>query len=112
LVDQIVEAILPLEKGPIMICDTFRYTALSIVIGFVTLSVDCVSAIAQEYRLCIGEYPQKCPVKYDQYSYCGASADVVAAKICRAMKYRLVHLGTQGGNKCGYEWYLVECLNN
>jgi len=96
-----------------VICDR---VVLILIAGVVTAI--SAPAVAKEYRLCIGEYDQRCPVSHNVFAGCGASPDIVAADTCakttrdgkkESVPYRLIHQGSHGGNRCGYEWYLIEC---
>jgi hypothetical protein len=74
---------------------------------------------ARDYRLCIGEFDEKCPVAHNVYAGCGANPDTVADNTCavtvqgqkKFMPHRLIHQGSHDGNRCGYEWYSVECID-
>jgi hypothetical protein len=78
----------------------------------------CFSAAAKDYRLCIGEFDGKSPVAPIVYAGCGADPQKVAAETCaiyvegqpKAVPYRLIHEGSHDGNRCGYEWYTIQCL--
>ncbi len=77
-------------------------------------------AAAREYRLCVGEFDEKCPVSHNVFAGCGANADTVADNTCairlqgqlRHIPYRLIHQGSHDGNRCGYEWFSIECLDD
>jgi hypothetical protein len=78
----------------------------------------CVTAAsAGTYSLCIGEYsePEKgspCP-RGQPYAYCGVDPKAEATKLCRQEGSSgdplVVHLRSQGGNKCGYEFFTITC---
>jgi hypothetical protein len=77
-------------------------------------------ATGREYRLCVGEFDEKCPVSHNVSGGCGANADAIADATCairlqgevKHIPYRLIHQGTHEGNRCGYEWYSIECLDD
>lgn len=72
-----------------------------------------------EYRLCIGEFDEKCPVSHTVWAGCGSNPDTVADNTCaitvqgqkKFVPHRLVHQGSHEGNRCGYEWYSIVCLD-
>jgi hypothetical protein len=90
---------------------------LRLTIVLLVISLEPIQASATNYRLCIGEYDEKCPVSHNVFAGCGAGADVVAANTCAKVQngqkvsvpYRLIHEGSHSGNRCGYEWYTIEC---
>ena len=68
-------------------------------------------------RFCIGS--GNCPVLVQVMKNCGSDANRVAEEICtihraggesRVLEYQLLHEGTRGGGKCGFNWYTVVCL--
>jgi hypothetical protein len=92
------------------------------IVGSILFSI-CLQASsvqAAEYRLCIGEFDQKCPVAHSVYAGCGADPQAVAASTCaiyldgqkKSVPYRIVHQGSHDGNRCGYEWYSINCLDD
>lgn len=78
------------------------------------------TAFGSQYRLCIGEFDEKCPVSHNVFGPCGSSPDVMADNTCairmqgtvRHLPYRIIHQGSHDGNRCGYEWYSIECLDD
>lgn len=75
---------------------------------------------ADRYTVCLGQFDRNCPVKHDVMIYCGSRIEDAAKSICavhdgdklQAVPYRIVHQGSTSGNACGYEWFLVTCLNS
>jgi hypothetical protein len=73
---------------------------------------------ATEFRVCIGELD--CPVPVDAMFPCGTSLEQAAATVCtihdngnvRVSPYRLIPQGQHEGNRCGYAWAKVLCLDN
>jgi hypothetical protein len=79
----------------------------------------CCPAVGKDYRLCIGEFDEKCPVSHNVWAGCGANPDTVADNTCavtvggqkKLIPHRLIHQGSHDGNRCGYEWYSIECMD-
>jgi hypothetical protein len=77
-------------------------------------------AAARDYTLCIGEFDEKCPVAHNVFGGCGSKPDAIADSTCAirfqgqvtSIPYRIIHRGSHDGNRCGYEWYLIECLED
>lgn len=85
------------------------------------------AATAGTYNLCLGEYWQDgrhnnanpggtvCPAANGNqlYDYCYVDPNAKAATICRQEgstgKPLVVHTSSQGGNRCGYEYYVLTC---
>jgi hypothetical protein len=78
------------------------------------------SSYGRDYRLCIGEFDEKCPVSHNVFAGCGTDPDTVADNTCavtvqgqkKFLPHRLIHQGSHDGNRCGYEWYQIECIEN
>lgn len=96
-----------------------RCALLLMAFGF---SFCALPASAGTYNLCLGEYWQDgkhfgtiCPAPGGNqlYDYCYVNPNAVAKKICSqegsTAKPTVVHTGTNGGNKCGYEYYVITC---
>jgi len=95
-------------------------SAMSLALGLTSvLGAYGAAANAKDYRLCIGEYDEKCPVSHDVFAGCGADPDIVAENTCaitlqgqkKYIPHRLIHQGSHDGNRCGYEWYSIECID-
>lgn len=79
----------------------------------------CSSAAASTYRLCIGEFEEKCPFPHEAFAGCYANPDTEADRICTvsaggqqtAVPHRIIHEGQRSGNRCGYELYIIECMD-
>jgi len=105
-----------------------RYLASSSAFLVATLCV--TAATAGTYTLCLGEYWQDgrhnnanpggtvCPAAggTQLYGYCSPpdpSPNAIAAGVCRQEGSTgtptIVHPSSQGGNKCGYEYYVITC---
>jgi hypothetical protein len=89
-------------------------------VGLLMLLMSAANTAADSissYTLCIGEFDKNCPVAHDASGPCGANPDDLAKNICsltvngqkQFSPYRLIQRGVQGGNRCGYAWYTVEC---
>jgi hypothetical protein len=99
--------------------ETLRGTTARVIAISGMIAAVHTSATATEFRLCIGEYEGGCFSAHERYEYCGASPDVVAARICNTVidnkgqpvPYHVTLLNDRGGNKCGYSLYRVECLD-
>lgn len=99
--------------------EVLKATLLVMATAFGLTSTFSLLAEAKDYRLCIGEFDEKCPVGHDVYAGCGADPDVVADSTCAIslqgkktlVPHRLIHQGSHSGNRCGYEWYSIECLD-
>jgi|SRR5882724_4019729 len=86
-------------------------------------ALQCVTAAtAGTYSLCLGEYWQDgkhhgaiCPAPggTQLYDYCYTDPKKIAAKICAQEgstgTHTIVHTASHGGNKCGYEFYVITC---
>lgn len=81
-----------------------------------------IPAAAGSYNLCLGEYWQDgrhggpiCPAPGGNqiYDYCYTNPNKKAAAICAQEGSTgtptVVHTGSHGGNKCGYEFYVITC---
>lgn len=102
-----------------MRCDKGSWVAdLIAILGMLIVVV--VPAAATEHRLCIGEYERGCPVSHDLYGYCGESVQLIVARNCtkivdgksQSVPFNFTQLGSRDGNKCGYTWFRVECLDD
>jgi hypothetical protein len=96
------------------------WIALFLIALFASLTFSAGRLNAEDrYTVCLGEFDRNCPVKHDVFIYCGTQIESEAKSICtvhdgdkdRVSPYQIVHQGSTGGNKCGYEWFLVTCLN-
>jgi hypothetical protein len=75
---------------------------------------------AADFRVCIGEIENNCPVAHNSMFGCGTSFDQAAAVICaitvdgkkKISPYRVVPQGTHDGNRCGYSWGIIQCLDS
>jgi hypothetical protein len=76
------------------------------------------AAFADHFRVCMGENQANgCPVSHDAMFGCGVSIDDAANQLCAVTTngqktvapYNYVHQGSHGGNRCGYEWYDLNC---
>jgi hypothetical protein len=84
------------------------------------LSLYFPPAFGSQYRLCIGEFDEKCPVVHNVFGGCGSDPNILADNTCairmqesvKHLPYRIIHQGSHGGNRCGYEWYSIECLDD
>jgi hypothetical protein len=92
--------------------------ALAGLLLLIASSTDVVIAESiSRFTLCIGEFDPNCPFAHDAFGSCGASPEELAKNICsltvdgqkRFSPYRLIHSGSHSGNRCGYEWFTVEC---
>jgi hypothetical protein len=63
--------------------------------------------IITNYRICLGEYERNCP-PHDVYLYC--YEDVASWAHGRCDETKIVTLGSQPGNKCGYSSVQVICI--
>ncbi len=85
----------------------------------VALALSYSPAAAKDYRLCIGEFDEKCPVSHNVFAGCGANPHAIADETCALVvqgqktyvPHRLIHQGSHDGNRCGYEWYSIECID-
>jgi hypothetical protein len=95
----------------------FRRAAIRPAIALMVIANFLTPSAAKEYRVCVGEYERGCPVEHDIYLYCYASAQVIAARVCtktvngnsQSAPFKLIMLGSRGGNKCGYSWFKLVC---
>lgn len=77
-------------------------------------------ANADQYRVCVGEYENNCPVSHDATFPCGTSPDDAARQLCtitdnnqrKTTPYKIIRQGSHDGNRCGYEWFMVICVGN
>jgi hypothetical protein len=58
------------------------------------------------FRVCLGEYERNCP-PHDVYMYCYQDVNAWARQRCDIPK--VIPLGSQSGNKCGYTSVQVIC---
>jgi hypothetical protein len=58
------------------------------------------------FRVCLGEYERNCP-PHDVYMYCYQDVGAWASQRCDIAK--VIPLGSQSGNKCGYTSVQVIC---
>jgi len=66
------------------------------------------SAASVTYRMCLGEYERSCP-SHDVYQYCYYDVQGWANAKCGASTIQ--HYSSSGGDKCGYEMYMIICDN-
>jgi hypothetical protein len=62
--------------------------------------------IVTNFRVCLGEYERSCP-PHDVYMYCYQDVGAWAKSHCDDA--RMITLGSQSGNKCGYTSVQVIC---
>lgn len=89
--------------------------------GIVNCAVNIAPSSADmKFRPCVGEYDDKCPVAHDAWFGCGTTPDQMGQTLCtvhypdgktKTSPYRYVHQGSHEGNRCGYEWYSLTCLD-
>jgi hypothetical protein len=97
-----------------------KYVAASL--GFFGASLCAIDAVAGTYSLCLGEYWQDgrhhgpiCPAPGGNqlYNYCYTDPHAIASGICQQEGSTgtptVVHTGGHGGNKCGYDFYVITC---
>jgi hypothetical protein len=94
--------------------------ASSVFLSFLALTFSIAhSEAADRYTVCRGEFDRNCPVKHDVMINCGSNIEDSAKSICdvhdagdqHTTPYRIVTQGSTYGGSCGYEWYLVTCLD-
>src|SRR5437660_141142 len=91
-----------------------------LVTAFIVLLSGNCRADAIEFRVCIGEYEDKCPVSKDAMFGCGTTFDQAATSLCaitvdgqkKVSPYRVIPQGTHDGNRCGYSWGRIQCLDD
>jgi len=85
--------------------------------AFFGTALYATAASAVTYSLCIGEYSgakKRSPCPHGQpFAYCHADPNVQAALLCKFHGSKgapvVVHLRSQAGAKCGFEFYRVVC---
>jgi hypothetical protein len=73
-----------------------------------------------DFRVCIGEIENNCPVAHTAMFGCGTTFDDAAKIVCAITKdgqknvspYRVIPQGTHDGNRCGYSWGLIQCYDS
>jgi hypothetical protein len=97
---------------------SFRRAAIRYALALPLITIFQAPATAREYRVCIGEYERQCP-EHDVFEYCSGNPEAIAARVCSKTvngvnqpgRFRLIMLGDRGGNKCGYSWYSLLCVD-
>ena len=93
-------------------------TKFFMVLGL-AIGVGGSSAGAVDIRVCIGEYEDKCPVSKQAFFGCGTTFDQAANSVCaitidgqrKVSPYRVIKQGDHDGNRCGYTWGVIQCLD-
>jgi hypothetical protein len=115
-----------LQKVRIYLEDTLMIKYLASSMVFLAASMCVTPAPAGSYSLCLGEYWKDgkhdhvnggaiCPAPggTQLYDYCYVNPKAKAAGICRQEGSTgtptVVHTASHGGNKCGYEFYVITC---
>ncbi len=61
--------------------------------------------------LSTGEYDPAATQFFRPREYCGTDPNAYAAKVCGGRKQQVHLIANHGGNKCGYSYYVITCLN-
>ena len=61
--------------------------------------------------LSIGEYDPPDTRYFRPREYCGTDPNAYASRVCGGRKSQAHHIGTHDGNSCGYQFYVITCLN-
>jgi hypothetical protein len=81
---------------------------------------------ANTFRICVGQYSDKCPVAYDMFVVAasddgakrGDKLRKVAQEGCTVidgtekveLPFSVIKQGEHSGNCCGYAWYRIQCF--
>lgn len=86
--------------------------------------IDCTGTLAQapqsptkKFEVCYGEFPSVCNGRHFTQNQklvvtCeeGGNPQVMARKLCgNTTDFKVEGLYGEGGNRCGYSWYTVQC---
>ena len=111
--------ILPEARIQINIRHRRSITRILIIVILISFRL-ILPATASNFRVCIGEIENNCPVAHDAMFSCGTTFDQAASTLCaitadgqkKVSPYRVVPQGTHDGNRCGYSWGIIQCLDN
>jgi hypothetical protein len=88
-----------------------RAIAKMLALGTILITMQAsgpVSAATVTYRMCLGEYERSCQA-HDVYEYCYYDVQAWAKAMCGSSIIQ--HYSSYGGDKCGYEMYMIVCDN-
>jgi hypothetical protein len=63
------------------------------------------------FMLSIGERDIWTTQLFQPRQYCGADPQAYTASVCGTRVGHLYHVGVQGGHQCGYNYYVIICIN-
>ena len=66
---------------------------------------------AELFTVSTGEYDRPSTVHYPPRMYCGTDIQAHANAQCGGRTPVIKHTGGYGGNKCGYQHYVIACIN-